>query len=188
MAGKKVHIFADTHDPFCGHLDGSLVEGENVEKYFNEKNQQNPNEQYNVIIKKHGVPLNKFKKNGRNNYIVHITGHGSNASGVCHFIFSDGEFYPDEIDELTSVPSKLFYASVCLCGSNESMANAFINKGTESFVGFKTTISDTDAAEFTKLVYQKWLDEGKTLATALDEADEEFPNLDSWMLWGNSNV
>jgi len=178
VALKNDYVFADPHGTWDGHLDGAYAEGDWIKTILE-------NEDHNVGMKRHPVSKAEFLNNVTSKYIVHLAGHGSYSSGECYFCFDDGNIYPSDISGLSSVPSKLFYAGVCLCGSNNTMANAFINKGTDMYVGFSTTIPDMGAAEFDKLVYEKWLVDGKTLRTALDEADDLYPGCNSWVLWGD---
>lgn len=175
---KNSYVFADPHGTWDGHLDGAYAEGDWIKTILE-------NEGHSVGMKRHPVSKSEFLNNVTSKNIVHLAGHGSFSSGLCYFCFDDGNIYPNDINALSSVPSKLFYAGVCLCGSNDTMANAFINKGTDMYIGFSTSIPDWGAAHFDKLVYEKWLVDGKTLRTALDEADDLYPGCNSWVLWGD---
>jgi hypothetical protein len=177
---KNAIVFADPHGTWDGHLDGAYSEGEWVKTILENKN-------YSVTLKRHPVDKNTFLNNVASKKIVHLAGHGGyNAStGQCYFCFDNQNVYPNDITTLSSVPTTLFYAGVCLCGKNDTMANAFIDKGTDMYVGFQTTIPDWGAANFDKLVFEKWLIEGKDLRRALEEADDLYPNCNTWKLWGD---
>ena len=177
---KKAAVFADPHGTWDGHLDGAFAEGDWIKTILE-------NENYGVTMKRHPVSKTEFLNNITSKSIVHLAGHGSynSSNGQCYFCFDDNNVYPNDIKGLSSVPSKLFYAGVCLCGTNDTMAKAFIDKGTDMYVGFQTTIPDWGAANFDKLVYEKWLVQGKALRIALDEADDLYPGCNTWVLWGD---
>lgn len=176
---KNDIVFADPHGTWDGHLDGAYAEGEWIKTILEGQG-------HNVTLKRHPVSKSTFLNNLASKYIVHLAGHGgySSSTGQCYFCFDDADVYPSDVNALSSVPSKLFYAGVCLGGKNDTMAKAFIDKGTDMYVGFQTTIPDWGAAHFDKLVYEKWLVDGKDLRTALDEADDLYPGCNSWVLWG----
>lgn len=63
------------------------------------------------------------------------------------------------------------------------MANVFISKRTQYYIGFTESIPDLEAKYFDELVYEKRLVEEKDLGIALDEADDDYPELNCWVLW-----
>lgn len=179
----KDFVFADPHWPGAGgHLDGAYAEGEWIKTILENQN-------HNVSLERHPVDKITFWNNLSHNYIIHLAGHGSYdySTGQCYFCFDDQNVYPNDLKGLNYPPSKLFYAGVCRCGQNDTMAKVFIDQGTDMYVGFKENIGDWAAAEFDKLVYEKWLVDGKDLKTALDEADDLYQSgCETWVLWGSS--
>ncbi len=172
---KGAFVCADPHALSNGHLPGAYDEGQQIEDVLERAD-------YGVTLIRHPASKDDFLTNMSNKSIVHLAGHGS-VSGDVYFLFDDGNIYPADIRAQSSVPSLLMYAGVCLGGANDTMANAFRDKGTKYYVGFTRTIPDWDAKYFDDLVYEKWLIEGKSLRTALDEADDIYPALDCWVLW-----
>jgi hypothetical protein len=173
---KRDYVFADPHGTWGGHLDGAYSEGEQI------KNTLQSVVGHNVTMIRHPVSKSDFLNNLSNKNIVHLAGHGG-CNGQVYFCFDDGNIYPSDVSALASAPELLFYAGVCLGGKNDTMANAFRTKGTKYYVGFWKSIPDWNAKYFDDLVYEKWLVDGKDLRTALDEADDLYPDLNCWVLW-----
>lgn len=170
-------VCADPHGTWNGHLPGAYDEGDQIKNVLTSKLY------HDVTMMRHPVSKADFLANLQNRYIVHLAGHGGVSNGQVMFCFDDGDAYPSDISALTSVPTRLFYAGVCLGGSNDTMANVFRQKGTKYYVGFTQTIPDWDAKYFDDMVYEKWLIDGKDLRTALDEADDYYPSMNCWVLW-----
>ena len=168
-------ICADPHAHGNGHLAGAFSEGEQIKNLLDSNG-------YTVTMKRHPVNKNEFLTN-LDKRIVHLAGHGGFDGSQVYFCFDNGNIYPDDISSQGSVPSLLFYAGVCLGGRNDTMANMFNSNGTKYYIGFTESIPDLEAKYFDDLVYEKWLVEEKDLETALDEADDDYPELDCWVLW-----
>lgn len=173
---RQDYVCADPHGTWDGHLPGAYSEGDQIENVL-------VSEGHGVTMERHPVAKDDFLTNLQSKYIVHLAGHGGLSGGQVKFCFDDADVYPSDISALASVPTLLFYAGVCLGGANDTMANAFRSKGTDCYVGFTQSIPDWDAKYFDDLVYEKWLVDGKSLATALDEADDSYPALSCWVLW-----
>ena len=173
---KPDFVFADPHASGDGHLPGAYDEGEQIKNVL-------VSEGHSVTMIRHPVSKADFLTNLSNKNIVHLAGHGGFGGGQVYFWFDDGKVYPSDIAALGSGPELLLYAGVCLGGKNDTMASTFKAKGTKYYVGFTQTIPDWGAKHFDDLVYQKWLVEGKDLRTALDEADDSYPDLSCWVLW-----
>ncbi len=170
-------VCADPHGSWDGHLDGAFSEGDQIEGFLNSHD-------YSVTLKKHPVSKADFLANIENKIIVHLAGHGGYSGGQVYFCFDNGDVYPNDISALNSVPTELFYAGVCFGGVNSTMANIFINKGTKNYIGFTKSIPDWDAKYFGDLFYENWKVDGKDIRTALDEADDYYPDLNCWVVWG----
>lgn len=178
IISQTAFVCSDPHATWDGHLDGAFSEGDQIEDFLNSHN-------YSVTVKKHPVSKSEFLADTENKTIVHLAGHGSHSGGQVYFCFDDEDVYPNDISALNSVPTELFYAGVCLGGVNSTMADTFINKGTKNYIGFTRSIPDWDAKYFGDLFYEKWKDEGKDIETALDEADDDYPGLNCWVVWGD---
>jgi len=170
-------VCADPHTTGDGHLNGAYSEGEQIKDLIESCG-------YTVTLKRHPVSSGEFLED-LDKRIVHLAGHGGFDGTQVYFCFDDCNLYPADISSQASRPDLLFYAGVCLGGTNDTMANVFISKGTRYYVGFTESIPDWEAKYFDELVYQKWLAEGKDLGVALDEADDDYPELDCWVLWGS---
>jgi len=173
---KNDYICADPHGTWDGHLPGAYSEGDQVKATL-------VSQGHNVTMSRCPVTKAEFLSNLQNKNIVHLAGHGGFSGGQVHFCFDDADVYPADISGLSSVPTGLFFAGVCLGGANDSMASVFRGKGTKQYVGFTKTIPDWDTKYFDDMVFKKWLVDKKDLRTALDEADDYYPALNCWVLW-----
>ncbi|MBV1880546.1 MAG: hypothetical protein KUG82_02890 [Pseudomonadales bacterium] len=128
------------------------------------------------------VPVSHWGSVIRNSYTYHQASHGSiinPAGNHLHFVdptvanppadqtgtwnsvlclgqtdFSETQV--GQVGNVPSVPRYLVYLNICVAGWEDSLGNAFINRGTQNFIGFRMYIPDNAARAMARKFYSKW--------------------------------